>query len=83
MEVTLEMIGFIAVSYLFAKLNQDVIKFPHQMVVDGLCGADVFEFQEQVKGRSRRAQCFKRLIDDVDGLFLNRLSRHRKESASQ
>lgn len=34
------------VQYLFAKLDQDVIKLSHQMVVDSFSGADVFEFQE-------------------------------------
>lgn len=41
------------------------------MSVDSLSGVDVFELQEQVKGSSWRAQRFKTVVNDADGLFLD------------
>lgn len=38
------------VQYLFAILSQDVIELSHQMLVDGLSGADVFELLKHVEG---------------------------------
>lgn len=57
--------------YLFAKLNQDIIEFSHQVTVDGFSRTDVLEFQEHVKRSGRRAQRLKRMIDKGDGLFFN------------
>lgn len=50
--IAIQIVLDFTVQYLFAILSQDVIKLPHQMVVDGLSGADVLEFQEHVKGSS-------------------------------
>lgn len=46
------------------------------MTVDGLSGADVFEFLKHAKGSSGRAQCLEGLVNEVDGLSINSLTRH-------
>lgn len=64
------------VKYLFAKLNQDIVKLPHQEAIDGFSWLDVLEFQEHIECSSWRMQCLKWLINNRNGLFLNNLSRH-------
>lgn len=67
--------------YLFAKLNQDVIKFSHQVIVDGLSRSDVLEFEEHVKCSSGRAQRLKRVINQGDGLIFNILTRYIRDNS--
>lgn len=61
---------------LFAVLNQDIIKLPHQMTADGFSRMNMLEFQEHVECSSRRAQCLEGPINNGDGFILDHLSRH-------